>query len=132
MQVAVWPGCRYVALRMVCTAMPRSSNACKKRATPAGTWKYADPSSSTGTLPITNLPGSSSVIPMLRRIHSRMSLGWNAHQAQLLDRAARNAGEPLIHIGHQQTRVRTLVRVSLGKQSAEDSAVVGSATDPYC
>ena len=36
----------------------------RRKATPAGTWKYAEPSSSTGTVPITNLPGSSRVMPM--------------------------------------------------------------------
>ena len=45
------PGCRYVSLRMFCTAQPSARSAWKKSGTPTGARKYALPSASTGTVP---------------------------------------------------------------------------------
>ena len=57
-QLACSPGCKWVNVRIVITAMPFSSRAWNCNGTPAGASNATDPLSSTGTVPTTRLSTS--------------------------------------------------------------------------
>ena len=71
-QPACSPGCRWVNVRIVITAMPFSSSAWNCSGTPAGASNATEPFPSTGTVPTTRLSTSN----LTRLEYGTRSVGW--------------------------------------------------------
>jgi hypothetical protein len=75
MQDEVSPARTQVSLRMIWTALPRSSNSWNATGVSAGTRKQALPSAATGAVPRTCLPGEAFGNPTLGELMPGVALG---------------------------------------------------------